>query len=197
MAAAVPAAAEPGIKIPPEGEPRWQFSVKPPVKDTITTFKADFGFRPDLRTKQIEISPWALDLDSRFVARADSLDLETYRSFRDLDRVKSGWNSSINALLGKTELQRRGELRIGLALPSAVESIVGEGGAGLKVSGYRKILFSGRSQWTDKASTATVRQSKFPSLSMEQISKFTVEGTIGSKISVKVDQDSKRTSDLE
>ncbi|MEZ5358485.1 MAG: cell surface protein SprA [Candidatus Zixiibacteriota bacterium] len=70
------------------------------------------------------------------------------------------------------------------------ESIFGEGGASLKVSGYRKISFSGRSSWTDKPQTVQTKQSKFPTLEMEQLYRFNIEGTIGSKITVRVNQDS-------
>jgi len=71
------------------------------------------------------------------------------------------------------------------------ESVFGEGGAGIKVSGYHKITFSGRSTWRDQASTATSKQSKFPSLNMEQISRFDINGNIGSKVTVAVSHDSK------
>ncbi len=81
-------------------------------------------------------------------------------------------------------------LGLRLALPKRLDRIFGEGGAGLKVTGFRKITFSGTSQWTDAANTDTYNQSKFPSLNMEQISRFDITGTIGSKISVKVSQDS-------
>ncbi len=85
-----------------------------------------------------------------------------------------------------------GLLQFTIPIPSrAFESIFGEGGAGLRVSGYRKISFSGRSSWDDQQSTALHKQSKFPVLQMEQIYRFDIEGTIGSKISVKVSQDSR------
>lgn len=71
------------------------------------------------------------------------------------------------------------------------ESLFGEGGAGLKVSGYRKITFSGRSSWTDGQSSVYAQQSKFPALNMEQVYRFDINGTIGSKISVSVSQDSR------
>ncbi|MDD4050657.1 MAG: cell surface protein SprA, partial [candidate division Zixibacteria bacterium] len=71
------------------------------------------------------------------------------------------------------------------------ETLFGEGGAGLKVSGYRKITFSGRSSWTDGQSSVYGRQSKFPALNMEQVYRFDITGTIGSKISVSVSQDSR------
>lgn len=82
-----------------------------------------------------------------------------------------------------------GGLGVNVALPKRLNKIFGEGGAGLRVSGFRKITFSGRSQWTDGQSNV-LRQNKFPSLSMEQISRFDITGTIGTKISVKVSQDS-------
>ena len=74
---------------------------------------------------------------------------------------------------------------------------LGEGDAGLKVSGRRQIRFSGRSMWTDAVAVSSTHQSKFPSLTMDQVSSFTVEGTVGSKVFVKVDQDSRRQTDLE
>lgn len=144
-----------------------------------------------------EANPWALDLHLGQRSTRDSLDLETYKAFRQRDGIVRTWNDSVVTLLSRTDRQKQGQLKIGLALPSAVTSIVGEGGAGLKVSGYQRIAFAGRSQWTDGSSTATVKQNKFPSLKMEQINRFSVEGTVGSKITVSVDQDSRRTTDLE
>lgn len=85
--------------------------------------------------------------------------------------------------------KKREGFSIGLALPKRLDKIFGEGGGNLKVTGYRRISFSGRSQWTDGESDL-IKQSKFPSLNMEQQSKFEITGTIGTKISVKVYQDS-------
>lgn len=90
------------------------------------------------------------------------------------------------------------QYEIPIKFPKLIRSIIGEGGPGLRVSGYRRISFSGRSSWVSGVrSTATNRQSKFPALNMEQTSRFTIDGNIGSKITVKVDQDSRRINDLE
>ena len=83
-----------------------------------------------------------------------------------------------------------------LKLPKPVESIIGEGGPRINVSGSRKISFSGRSQWDDLPETGTFKQSKFPSLHMEQTSRFKIKGQIGSKITIEVDQDSNRDVDI-
>ena len=81
-------------------------------------------------------------------------------------------------------------------IPKSMRSIVGEGGPRINVSGSRKISFSGRSQWDDLPQTGTFKQSKFPSLHMEQTSRFKIKGQIGSKITIEVDQDSNRDVDI-
>ncbi|MCK5833444.1 cell surface protein SprA [bacterium] len=85
---------------------------------------------------------------------------------------------------------------IPIAFPKNVRDVIGEGGAGLSLTGYQRITLSGRSEWYS-GQVLGPNQSKFPSLQMEQESRFTITGTIGSKISVTVDQDSKRETDLE
>lgn len=73
----------------------------------------------------------------------------------------------------------------------AFESLFGEGGAGLQVSGLYNISFAGRSSWTDRQRRSYNKPSMFPSLNMEQSYNFDIKGTIGSKISVEVTQDSR------
>jgi hypothetical protein len=125
------------------------------------------------------------------------LNLRTFRAFQNQEGIIDAWNSDMAQLMTRSDREKRGELKIGVELPSVVESVLGEGGAGLKVSGRRRITFAGRSQWDDASNVSERRQSKFPSLTMDQISSFTVEGTVGSKVFVRVDQDSRRTTDLE
>lgn len=97
-----------------------------------------------------------------------------------------------------TRVDRRGGggLGINVALPKRLQKIFGEGDAGLKVSGYRKITFSGKSTWNDQETDA-YSQSRFPTLHMEQISRFTITGNIGTKITVSVSQDSQVDIPLE
>jgi len=128
------------------------------------------------------------------------LTLSEYTSASNRLQIDQEWRKNLN-----THFLRGGDISRGLfeweipvKFPKMVSKIVGEGGPALKVSGYRKISFSGRSMWEDGLrNTATSRQSKFPSLNMEQHSQFTITGTIGSKISVRVNQDSRRHTDLE
>jgi hypothetical protein len=128
------------------------------------------------------------------------LTLPTYTSASNLIQFRQDWRSNLNRHFFSTGANSRGlfEWEIPVKFPKVVSAIIGEGGPGLKVTGYRKISFSGRSSWEEGLkNTATSRQSKFPALHMEQASSFQITGTIGSKISVQVDQDSRRQTDLQ
>ena len=131
-----------------------------------------------------------------------SFDLERYLKYSSDALLEKTWKERSTQALAKTQDSKAGgsllQYEIPFKFPKLISSIIGEGGPSLQVNGYRRISFAGRSQWIDGLkSTATNRQSKFPSLTMEQKSAFTVNGKVGSKISVKVDENSQRQSDLE
>lgn len=85
--------------------------------------------------------------------------------------------------------KRRTGLSIGVGLPKRFDKIFGEGGGNLRVTGVQRVSFAGRTQYSDAQQTDGRKQSKFPSLELDQISRFEIVGTIGTKISVKVSQD--------
>lgn len=97
---------------------------------------------------------------------------------------------------GKDKGEEGIDIPLNINIPKPVKSIIGEGGPRINVTGSRRISFSGKSQWDDLTTTGTFKQSKFPSLHMEQTSRFKIKGQIGSKISVEVDQDSNRDVDM-
>jgi hypothetical protein len=169
--------------------------------DSIPLLRNNLGFAQKV----------CIDYDQGFVNISEScgnyqfkkpifLPLSDYTNIGSWVKTDESWRKNLQTHFQGGADQSRGlfEWEIPVKFPKMVSRIIGEGGPGLKVSGYRKISFSGRSTWEEGVvSTATSRQSKFPSLNMEQESQFTIAGTIGSKISVKVDQDSKRHTDLE
>ncbi len=119
-----------------------------------------------------------------------SVDAYSFNQYRRRKHVQESWEQIATKQLDQArQARQQGGLGVSINLPKRLDKIFGEGGAGLRVSGYRRIMFSGRSQWTD-ATSVTVKQSKFPSLNMEQMYQFDITGTIGSKITVKVAQDS-------
>jgi hypothetical protein len=169
--------------------------------DSIPLLRNNLGFAQKV----------CIDYDQGFVNISEScgnyqlkkpicLPLSDYTKVGSWVKTEESWRRNLNTHFqgGVDKSKDLFEWEIPVKFPKMVSRIIGEGGPGLKVSGYRRISFSGRSTWEEGVvSTATSRQSKFPSLNMEQESQFTISGTIGSKISVKVDQDSKRHTDLE
>ena len=151
-----------------------------------------------------------VDYDHQFVCISEKLGgyelqkplflpLSSYTLASNQFQTDLAWKSNLNShfVTGTEKSKSLFQWEIPVKFPKMVSRIIGEGGPGLKVSGYRRISFSGRSTWEEGlVSTATSKQSKFPSLNMEQQSAFSITGTIGSKITVKVDQDSRRTTDL-
>lgn len=134
-------------------------------------FQSEYGMGKKLVPVAVDADPF---LAYRLGESEKELRLETFRAGQ-LAAQKSG--------------REGGGINFGVPLPKRLNRMFGEGGGNLKVSGYRRISFSGRSQWTDGTSDL-LRQSKFPSLGMEQNYQFNIDGTIGTKISVKVSEDS-------
>jgi len=129
------------------------------------------------------------------------ISLTNYVNYRRDIAFKKSW---IDDMKSRTTGDSRGDNSRGVEIqlpditpPKWIGSIMGDGKSKIKVTGSRSITFSGRSQWEDGVvNTGTFKQSKFPALQMEQKSRFKVTGSIGSKITVEVDQDSDRHTDL-
>ncbi|MBI5869314.1 MAG: cell surface protein SprA [candidate division Zixibacteria bacterium] len=196
-----------GIILPSDSASPFSLDLEYKQRDSVVIFELGSLIEPPETPRQLSSASTGIELGTLLGTPASalasspdtvSLNLRTFRAFQNQDQVVKTWNRDIMTLMKKTDREKSGPLRIGVELPSAVASVVGEGGAGLQVSGRQRISFAGRSQWSDASNkVSSLRPSKFPSLIMQQDNSFTVEGTIGSKVSVKVDQDSKRQTDLE
>ncbi len=128
------------------------------------------------------------------------IELKKYVNYRLYAAFEESWKKDLRAQYGKESKEGEGgavQIEIPWEPPKIVQGIIGEGKSNIRVTGMRSITFSGRSQWEDGIeNTGTFKQSKFPTLQMEQKSRFKVTGTIGSKITVEVDQDSERHTEL-
>ncbi len=159
--------------------------------------KTSYAFPSMTRVPSLEESSFdnnslnfVLKLNQRVSMVPVSTDAKQYLNYRVTKFVRSTKDSLVQQSLRASHQQKgRGGISIGVPLPKRVERLVGEGGGNLSVSGIQQISFSGRSTWRDGANTDLIRQSKFPSLNMDQISRFEISGTVGSKISVRVSQD--------
>lgn len=155
--------------------------------------------------KQAKVDPenWTVELKEMVheveVKTPITLDLDEYLRLRREIDVERLWRESRKEWPAMEGVEEGEALRIDIPVkfPKVIGRAIGQGGQ-LKVTGSRRIAFSGRSEWTEgEVQTATSRPSKFPSLNMEQRSKFTIEGTVGQKVHVLVDQDSERLNELE
>ncbi|MFQ5606539.1 MAG: hypothetical protein ACE5GA_01225, partial [Candidatus Zixiibacteriota bacterium] len=170
---------------------------------TVFSISPRFTVTPRLRLRQ---NYRTQVVGSSYHGRRITLRLAYYRNAYYMPLTLDGydffkWRSELETqdqirVASFTQLRARDESRGGLRVTipiksKAVEALFGEGGAGLQVSGSRRISFAGTSNWTEGASSVLNNQSKFPSLRMDQTFQFDIVGTIGSKIFVKVNQDSR------
>ncbi|OGG53979.1 MAG: cell surface protein SprA [Candidatus Handelsmanbacteria bacterium RIFCSPLOWO2_12_FULL_64_10] len=84
-----------------------------------------------------------------------------------------------------------------MKIPRGLSAITGEGTTQIEITGRRSITFSGRSDYTvGQVQTVANRQSKFPTITFDQTSQFTVRGQIGDRITIDLSQDSNNPEDL-
>jgi len=169
---------EGGIYVPPIGQTRGRSQL------------ADYDFSYDYKSRSIT---YTRRIKSGQALTPVSNDIEFFRD-RYLALSLDDYAADVRrSSLTKSQQEKAGGL-FNVTVPirsRTFESLFGEGGAGLQVSGSYQISFSGRTSWTDRQKRSYNKPSMFPTLNMEQSYKFNIKGTIGSKISVEVTQDSR------
>lgn len=102
------------------------------------------------------------------------------------------------------KVTRRGSEREGLVdikipfrVPRGLSAITGGDDTRLNITARQRLDLSGVSQFTDgEAQSASIRNSKFPTITFEQESQVNVSGEIGEKITVNLEQNSNRQLQL-
>ncbi len=114
---------------------------------------------------------------------------------------KSQWDGLGKRMLGRGEegAQAGGIFDIKLpAMPGALHSIFGDEQSTLSVSGSETISISGTSEWRPyNRTTALSSESKFPDLDMRQNLFLKLQGSIGDKVFIDIDQNSEAETSLE
>ena len=89
------------------------------------------------------------------------------------------------------------DVKIPFRVPKRLSAITGEGETNLIIRGRRRIELSGVSQYTlGEAQAVTAYTSRFPTINFEQDAQLTVEGTIGDRITVSLEQNSAQDFNL-
>jgi len=120
--------------------------------------------------------------------------LEDYLSLGLEHTLRTRWRSLVRrrAKVGAAQQRRRGssklEWRVPFPAPKPIQRFIGDEGS-LRINGQHTATIAGKSQWTaGEVQTLSGRPSKFPSLALDQESKFLVEGSVGEAINIRIDQ---------
>ncbi|NKB70423.1 MAG: hypothetical protein GKR89_25415 [Candidatus Latescibacteria bacterium] len=128
---------------------------------------------------------------------AITINMEEHIHFTRSHALDSLWTAKIRREFRATANQqgkrsRGGGLQWNVPFPKTpapLRRIIGDEGPQLNINGQLEVAIAGKSEWTaGEVQTAAGRASKFPSLSMEQEQKFTVEGKVGELINIRIDQ---------
>ncbi len=125
-----------------------------------------------------------------------TLPIEQYLALEYAQRRVDLWQKQVRRSFRQASIEQRRqkssrfEWTVPFSAPKPLRRFIGDEGPSLRLNGSRTIIVSGRSEWTDgEVQTSIGRPSKFPSLSIDQESKFSVEGKVGELINVRIDQD--------
>ena len=123
-----------------------------------------------------------------------SLALEDYLDIGLQHTYQTSWYTSLRRIrkAGAAQVRRRGtsrlEWKVPFPAPKPIRRFIGDEGS-LRINGQHTATVSGKSQWTSgEVRTLAGRPSRFPALSLDQESKFLVEGSVGEAINVRIDQ---------
>lgn len=130
------------------------------------------------------------------------LPLERYRALRRQQNLQAMWGRTVISKIGeRSQYERRGGSGIRIDIPveiksKAFQTIFGGSTVGLDVSGEINIRGGFRNEQRSEVKTALNRGSN-NNFQMEQTQRFTVQGHVGDKVTIGVDQDSERAFDFE
>ncbi|MBT5060306.1 MAG: cell surface protein SprA [Gemmatimonadetes bacterium] len=129
------------------------------------------------------------------VAAPVSMSVQSYLDLAHTHIYRSTWQSKVRARQRRAGAAAHGqgrsrlEWRVPFPAPAPIRRLIGEEGS-LRINGSHTASLGGKSQWTaGEVQTLAGRPSKFPTLSMDQESKFSVEGSVGEAINIRITQD--------
>lgn len=131
--------------------------------------------------------------------------LPVVMSLNEWNRLRHDHDTSrfLTSQLGREIRRRDGDrgglvdIKIPFRVPRGLSAITGEGETRLNITARQRMDLSGVSQFTDgEAQSAATQNSKFPTIAFEQESQVNVNGEIGDKITVNLEQNSNRQLDL-
>ncbi len=124
-----------------------------------------------------------------------SMSVQSYLDLAHAHTYRITWQTKVRQRQRQAGAARMGqgrnrlEWRVPFPAPAPIRRLIGEEGS-LRINGSHTASLGGKSQWTaGEVQTLAGRPSKFPTLSMDQESKFSVEGSVGEAINIRITQD--------
>ncbi len=125
------------------------------------------------------------------------LDFSSYTSVLLRENREKRWSEAVSSNLESSGKRTLGEgeglvpdISLPVRLPGKLTRAIGEGG-NLRVTGYQRISLGGSSSYTvDAPVTDWNRNSKFPSITMDQELLLNLKGTVGEKVHIDVKHNS-------
>jgi len=151
----------------------------------------------DSTGKFINISEY---MDDTEVALPAVVDLETYINLRLQFDNRELWRKTFREVIAKQEEKESGAIQLDIPIRIRNETftrIFGSDRVGLKVTGNISFDLSGRSEERSGAATSSTQNQGSFSPRFSQTQQFTIEGKIGEKVTVSVEQNSEATFDFE
>jgi len=172
-----------------------------PLRNTkgLPTSLRDFRYKT-VRVDSLSSTVFYTPKEVGFDAGAEvPLPLDTFLEMGFRYERQRLWRVQVQKERRQEVVQRRqgGTSKLEWSMPfstrsKALRRIIGEEGPTLKINGERTITIAGKSEWTaGEIRTLAGRPSRFPALSMDQESKFTVQGKVGELIDLRITQDTK------
>ncbi len=199
-----------GLRVPGPQDPRVPLSDEDPflglhkdglrsqyVKVRISNFKRDISL--DSTGQNIEFVEKIGDQPFRLPTY---MTLDNYIRQRREQNLKDQWKRTVFSNLGERSRygsRGRGGLRIDIPVEiksKAFQQIFGSGTVGLDVTGEINIKGGFRHEKRSEVKTAINRGSDY-NFKMEQTQRFKVQGHIGDKVTIGIDQDSERAFEFE
>ncbi len=195
-----------GIRVPPPPKTVRLFE---PTLEGLAKLKYDstlFFKRPNVFRRQV-----TMDSSARFISFSEAIDgtdiflpavvdLETYVKLRLKYDTQKLWRQAVTYQFGRQTESGFGAIKLDIPLhikSKTFTRIFGSDRIGLRVTGNISFDLSGRSEKRSGSAISALENQNTFSPRFKQTQQFTVEGKIGEKVTVSVEQNSEATVDIE
>ncbi|MCK5853098.1 hypothetical protein KAH27_08740, partial [bacterium] len=195
-----------GIKLPPPPRVVTLFQPKPTFFQRYAADSTVFAIKSNKDIRKVEMDSSAQyisiqrSLDKTIFYLPAVVDMDTYIDMRMKDDILRAWKAANIRRISATQEKSSGAFE--LDIPFRIKNktftrIFGSDRIGLRVTGNISFDLSGRAEERSGSAVSALESQNTFSPRFKQTQQFTIEGKIGEKVTVSVDQNSEATTDIE